>query len=151
MHEPGEDRAFPPEALLAGAADEARVEKLDGDPSFEAAVAALRQPDAAHAALADGLDQRVRADRLTGERSASRRRRGCVFEELLARDVVVQRQEPVETLGELRILRSQSRELGGSLGRGEIQEPVQMRLQVPPALVFQARLSGLASRSSPRR
>ena len=76
---------------------------------------------------------------------------GRVFEEFLAGDVVVQRQEPVETLGELRILRSQSRELGGSLGRGEIQEPVQMRLQVPPALVFQARLSGLASRSSPRR
>ena len=151
MHEPGEDRALPPEALPAGAADEARVEKLDRDPSFEAAVAALRQPDASHAALADGLDQRVRADRLAGERGASRRRRGRVFEEFLAGDVVVQRQQPVETLGELRIVRSQSRELGGSLGRGEIEEPIEMRLQDPPAVVFQARLSGFASRSSPRR
>jgi len=69
----------------------------------------------------------------------------------MGKALIVTPKEWIETFGELRIFRSQERKLGGSLGHGEIEEPIEMRLQVPPALVFQARLSGFASRSSPRR
>ena len=53
MGQPGEECAFAPESLFAGAADQRDVQQLDRRASFEAAVAALGQPDAAHPALAD--------------------------------------------------------------------------------------------------
>ena len=53
MAEAGEDVAFAPESLLARPAHERHVQQLDRGSSFEAAVAALGQPHAAHAALAD--------------------------------------------------------------------------------------------------
>ena len=53
MGEPREDGALAPEALFAAAADQRGVEQLDRDLAFEAAVAARRQPHAAHAAVAD--------------------------------------------------------------------------------------------------
>ena len=53
MREPREDVALAPEALFAGAAHQRDVQQLDRRTSFEAAIAALGEPDAAHAALAD--------------------------------------------------------------------------------------------------
>ena len=50
------------------APDEADVQQLDGDEPLEPAVAAAREPDRSHAALADGLDERVGADHLAGQR-----------------------------------------------------------------------------------
>jgi hypothetical protein len=49
----GEETAFAPESFLTGAPHQRDVQQLDRGASFEAAVAALRQPDAAHSALAD--------------------------------------------------------------------------------------------------
>src|SRR5262249_55450774 len=46
-----EDLALAAEPLLARAADEARVEQLDGGGALEAPVAAAREPDVAHASL----------------------------------------------------------------------------------------------------
>ncbi len=62
-----ENAPLAPEAFLAGAADEARVQELDGGVALELAVAAASQPYVAHSALADEGDQRVGADRLAGE------------------------------------------------------------------------------------
>jgi len=45
--------AFAPESLLAVAPHQRDVQQLDGHAPFEAAITALRQPDAAHSALAD--------------------------------------------------------------------------------------------------
>ena len=64
----GEKVAFAPEPLLAGAPHQRDVQQLDRRASLEAAVAALRQPDAAHPALADGRDQPVGADDLSLQR-----------------------------------------------------------------------------------
>jgi hypothetical protein len=67
-----------PEAL-ALAADQVRAEQLDGDASFEAASRRwVRQPDGAHAALAEGRDERAGADALALHRGGQRGRR---FEE----------------------------------------------------------------------
>ena len=62
MREPREDAAFAPEARFTRAADERRVQELHGGAALEAAVAAFREPDRAHAALADERDEPVRAD-----------------------------------------------------------------------------------------
>ena len=51
--EPGEDVAFAPEPLFAGAADQRDVQQLDRGPPLEAPVAALGEPDAAHPTLPD--------------------------------------------------------------------------------------------------
>ena len=51
--EAGQDAALAAEAPLAVAAHQARVQQLHGRLAAETAVAALRQPDAAHAALPD--------------------------------------------------------------------------------------------------
>ena len=75
-----ENRALPPESLFSRPAHETRVQEFHGDAPFEAAVAAPREPDAAHAALADRLDQRVGSDRLAGERGLRGRLRRCLLE-----------------------------------------------------------------------
>ncbi len=68
-----QDRTFAPEPLFAGSADDGGIQQLDCGQSFEPAVAALRQPDAAHAALADQRYELVGAENLPDQR---RRRRG---------------------------------------------------------------------------
>ena len=58
VSQPPEDRAFTCEAFLAAPA-ERDVQELDRRAAFESAVAALGEPDGAHAALADRRDERV--------------------------------------------------------------------------------------------
>jgi hypothetical protein len=68
MRQARQDAALAPEALLSGAAEESEVQQLHGDLSLEASVAAPREPDRPHAAVADGGDERVGAERPTCER-----------------------------------------------------------------------------------
>ena len=68
----GEKVAFPPESFLHRAPDERDVQQLDGRASFEAAVAALGEPDAAHATLADERHQPIGADDLALHRRDAR-------------------------------------------------------------------------------
>ena len=68
--EPGEDAALALEALATCAADQETLSSLTATCAGIAAVAAMRQPDAAHPALADRPFQRVRAQRLSGEARA---------------------------------------------------------------------------------
>ena len=78
-----EEMAFAAEALLAGAPQKRDVEQLDGGASFEAAIAALCQPDAAHSARfrwGRSADRRRRTRpaerRRVGRRAKTRERRG---------------------------------------------------------------------------
>ena len=80
--EPGED-ACPRAGSVSPpvAADQRGVQQLDRGPALEAAVAALGQPDAAHAAVADRRHERVGADAsrrpaAVGPAARARRRRG---------------------------------------------------------------------------
>ena len=66
--EAGENVAFAPEPLFAGAPEQREVQQLDRRAPFEAAVAALGQPHAAHPALTDSRDQAVRAEGLPLQR-----------------------------------------------------------------------------------
>ena len=72
--EPGENVAFAPEPLFAGAPQQREVQQLDRRAPFEAAVAALGQPHAAHAALTDSRDQAVGAEGLPLQRPRQRPR-----------------------------------------------------------------------------
>ena len=127
MRQPGEDGAFAPEPLFAGAADQRDVEQLDGRAALEAAVAALGQPDAAHAALAD---QRRRAGtrRRSGPpatasarraRSAERAARGIATR---GRDLVLGEQR-LEVRGERGVARANRRQPGGPLGGRRFPAP----------------------------
>jgi hypothetical protein len=60
--------ALAPEPLEAARAEERGVQQLDRDLRLVQAVAAVREPHRAHAALADQAVERVAADRLSLER-----------------------------------------------------------------------------------
>src|SRR5690606_21935315 len=64
-----EHRSFAHEPLLGRPTEQRRVQQLDRRPGFVTAVAAVREPDLAHATLADALLERVRADAGAGPRS----------------------------------------------------------------------------------
>ena len=90
------------------AAHERDVQQLDRGASFEAAVAALGQPHAAHAALADARDQTVRAEGLSRQRrqpGLRRQRDGALEETRLVERVVLRKQRP-QVGGEGAVLRS---------------------------------------------
>src|SRR5438552_1056019 len=82
MPQPGQDATFPLEARLTVPTDQAGVQELGRGLALVAPVAPIRQPDAAHAALAELRAQRVVAEGLTGERGL-RRGRGPLQEALL--------------------------------------------------------------------
>ena len=68
MRQSREDAAFAAESLFTGVAAQCGVQELDRDLAFEAAVAAAGEPYAAHSALADLPLERIRPQRMTGER-----------------------------------------------------------------------------------
>jgi len=134
MGQSREDRALAPEPTLAGAADEARVQELDGNASLEAPVAAARQPDGAHASLPDLLDERVGPDRLFCERRGRFGVGRGTLEESLAQHLVVFREELLEVGGEFRVLRPQPLEPRGAFVRRHLERPIEIRLEGAPAV-----------------
>ena len=123
MGEASEDVTFTPEALPGGAADQGNVEQLDRDLGLVAAVAAVGEPDAAHAAVAERLFERVGAKGLAGERRAFRR--GRTLLEIAGRvERVGLAEQDFELRRERRVARTQAGEplrplrLGGAPARG---------------------------------
>jgi len=85
-----EDGPFASEPLF-GASRQRDVQELDRRPPFEAAVAPLREPDDAHATLADRRHQCVRADGVTGPQRLCQRWRRLLEEVFpLKRDLLVE-------------------------------------------------------------
>ena len=135
MREPREDRAFALEALSAGAADERGVEQLDRRLAFEAAVAALGQPDAAHAAVADGRDQRVGADRRRPRARAPAGASRPATREIprpstAGAPPAGPRRRPPARLSSAR----KRRQPGVAFGRRQVQDAIEMRAGALPAL-----------------
>ena len=83
MCEPGEDGALAFEAFLAAASRECDVEKLHGGLTFEPPIAALGEPNATHAALADRRHQGIRTDRLASQGRVNGQRSGRQLEKML--------------------------------------------------------------------
>ena len=102
--EPGEDGAFAPESLFAGAADQRDVQQLDRRAAFEAAVAALGEPDAAHPALADRARsagrRRASGRPATRQRGARRQRHGAFEKASTSCTAVVLREQRPQIGGE---------------------------------------------------
>ncbi len=99
MLEPRQRRAFTHEATPAVAREQCEVEQLDRDLGIEATIAALGQPDAAHAASAERTLERVGANRAAGERCCIGRHavEGMAGEEALALDRLLLREQPPPT------------------------------------------------------
>src|SRR3954462_10239846 len=106
MREVREDRAFAAKPLLADTSHQREVEQLDGDLPFEAAVAALGEPHAAHAALADQRCQTVSADGLASQRlrqRRTRRQRHRLLEKARLVDAVVLGEERLKIYRQTRV------------------------------------------------
>src|SRR6185369_4735380 len=149
IDEAREDRSLPAKPLLPRAAHETRVQELHGGGPLEAAVASTRPPDAAHAALADRLDERVGAHSLAGERSSWRRRRERLLEECAPRVLVVNREQALDARGERGIPAPQLLEPRRALLLRQVERAFEMRLELPPELVSHALArGGVSSRSA---
>src|SRR3982751_3864310 len=100
--QPRQDVALAPESLFTGAPDQRDVQQLDRRASLEPAIAALREPHAAGAALSERRDETVRAEHLSGKRRRRRRLRiqhGALEEPRLA-NVPLLRQNRAQIGGE---------------------------------------------------
>ena len=135
--EPGENVAFAPESLFAGAAHQRDVQQLDRRASFEAAVASLRQPHAAHPALTDTRRQPVGAEGLAGQRHGQpgvrRERHGAFQKTRLVQGLVLLEQQP-QIGGEGRVSRADGRQPGRSFLGGDLERLVQVRTDGAPAI-----------------
>ena len=100
--EAGEDADLAPEASFAGAAHEARVQDLHRHLPLEAAVGALREPDAPHASLPDVRGDPVGAEGLADQRS--RGQDGGSVEEARSAQEAALLEERHEVGGEGRVL-----------------------------------------------
>ena len=143
VREPRENAAFTAESFLAAASDERRIEKLDRGIPFEAAIAAPREPDAAHAALTDRGFDRVGANRLAGERRRpGMRRKGCV-EEPLTVECRVLVEQGLNLVGEPRIGFPQSLEPRAALVPGQVHGLLEIRADRLPLAFCQRDHRGL--------
>ena len=106
MRELRQHLAFATEAFGAAARDQREVQELDRRLAFEATIAAMREPHAAHAALPERTLERVGADALAGERvggvGGEVQRRA--FEKRLALDRGLVGEQRRELVGERRIV-----------------------------------------------
>ena len=129
-----EDRALAPEPLLRVGVEQAAAQQLDGGVAFEAAVAAARAPDAAHAALADHLDQRPGADRIARRDAGRREARGRRGREEAGGARLGARAEQLAQLARAgRVVGGDGREAALALGRCEIEQLVDPRAERGPA------------------
>ncbi len=101
VRQAAEDASFAREPRFAGAADERGVQQLDGDPAVVAPVGALGQPHAAHAAVADRLDQPVRAQLQSGQGRPRRLDGGSAGQEVVVLDGVALGEPAGNLAGEL--------------------------------------------------
>src|SRR5713101_771940 len=100
MSQASQDVALALEALLARAADQAGVQELDRGQAFEPPVATIREPHAAHAPLTNQREQRVRADRLAGQRRRRRRLQSGLSEKTFLRESATLLQQSPEVGGQ---------------------------------------------------
>ena len=140
--EPREQVALAPEPLLAGAAEQARVQELDGGAALEAAVVALREPHVAHAALTDERSQGPVADRLARERGRRRRRRRISLEKAFATGVAALVEQRLEIVGERRVTRAHPGEPCRTLLVGELHGFVEVGTDESPAVRARGRPCG---------
>src|SRR5215471_12009210 len=81
MGQTAENTAFASEPFLAALPDQRQVEELHRNSALESPIGALRQPDAAHAALTNLRHEPVDAHRLAAEPDAIRQTEGTLLQE----------------------------------------------------------------------
>ena len=134
MRKSREEAALATKAFLARSAYQGRVQELDGYPAFEAPVAATREPDTAHPALAELFFQRVRAKRVALERARRReRRQRAVREKAFAFDDVALGEQRFDIGRERLVLLPQLAKPRQALAALELQRAIEQRAQRLPA------------------
>ena len=145
MFEAGEDLALPAEAQVQARIGEAGPQQFQGHAALVEAVRTPRQPDLAHAALAEQPVQRPRTDPGTGTQ-AGERRDWRVLQECAGTGVQCQKRG--ELVGERRVVGAQLRQGLGSRLRPEIEQPVELgRQPLPTRRVHRARQSACSEAS----
>ena len=114
-------------------ADERGIQQLDRRAPFEPAVAALRQPHAAHPTLTEPFEQRVCPDGVAGKRWRRRRHRRAAFEEPLVLNQIELDQQGLEVSGQPGIVRTERGEPRGALCDAHLHRVVEMGAEKMPA------------------
>ena len=136
MPQSGEKSAFTAETLFSCAADERDVQQFHGGASLEAAVAALRQPDATGSPLPDQFEESIGSYDLARQRL---RERGARFEDRVLEKVrlvhdLMLVEQCLEIGCERGVLRAERRQPGGPLLSGDFERFVQVRTDRAPAV-----------------
>jgi hypothetical protein len=131
MAQPRQNVSLAAEALLCLLADAADVQELHGRLAFVSAVRAPGQPHASHPALAERLDQRVRAQRLARERRAWRE---SALEEALLPDPVVFGEQHLQLVRHRRGAGAQALQPGQPRRIRDIEDLVEVGTQYGPAI-----------------
>jgi len=102
-----QNAAFSLEPLFGILAKTANVKQLDGNPATESPVAALRQPDTAHASMSDLGEQRIHAHLLACQSPSQQERRPLFFEKPFVGQFPMFLKQPFQCAGQSNILCSQ--------------------------------------------
>jgi hypothetical protein len=133
MSEARENGAFALEAFSTSAPDELGVEQLHRGLTLESAVAARREPYAAHATSAERLDQRVGADGRAFERFGPAEAARALVEESGRAEDAMLIQQRLDVCRQLRLLGAEERKPGVSILGCEPQGVIEMRADPVPA------------------
>jgi hypothetical protein len=112
MRQPRQYAAFMPEPIRAFAHEQAQIEELDRGESFEAPIAAFRQPNDAHAAFPERPLQRVVADDSSSQGRRAGEIDGRPFQKILGEDGRALSEQGRDVSGEGWVLVPQLRKQG---------------------------------------
>ena len=141
MAEPREQAALALESLFAArraGAHQRQIEQLDGGAALEPSVRAFREPDAPHAALADGRDEPVRADTMSGKRSRFGKIEVALLEKPLLEDEAAFFEKLRQIFSELEILATEILEPRRSRGVVHFYRPIEIGTDDAPAIGIEA-------------
>ena len=141
VFQPRQDRGLAAEAGGPRRAQERGGEELDRGHPLEVAVDSPRQPDAAHPAGAERLDQRIGAEDLSHEAGLGEQVLRVVLQVLLVAQGALFSEEQLEVRGERGVCAREVGEIPLPLLDGELERLVEVGADEPPALALHSRIS----------
>ena len=126
-----ENSALPFETFLAAVPHESEVQQLDRCLAFETSIVATGQPDAAHATMAKGGDQRISAEVLPGQHRLWQLG-GGMFEKMLFLQKAVLDQQVFQQACQLWVALAQRSQPGSSFLRRHGQSLIKVRTYFLP-------------------
>src|ERR1051326_1127171 len=137
MGQTAEDHALALESLLAAPSDERDFEKFHSYLSLKSRVVSFREPDAAHATLADLRYETVSTQCLTDETRFRRHSKRTLLKKPLARQGTVMIEQDFHLIRQRRILSAEAGQPDRAFLVCQVECLFQMRTERPPPIWVQ--------------